>query len=95
MRPSRADLPSHRPSDAELGLVGSDPARTALLLRAHIKELQDAVSEIERCDKPVVVAIHGVCFGGGVDLAVAGDVRYAAANSVFAIKVRNLGCMTG
>jgi len=45
------------------------------------------VSEIEHCDKPVVCAIHGICFGGGVDLAIAADVRYAASNSVFAIKV--------
>lgn len=69
-------------------MSASDPARTALLFRAHIRELQDAVSEIERCDKPVVVAIHGICFGGGVDLAIAGDIRYAAADALFAIKVR-------
>ncbi|KAL8280773.1 hypothetical protein RQP46_006777 [Phenoliferia psychrophenolica] len=67
---------------------GSDPARTALVLRAHISDLQDSVSSIERCAKPVIAAVHGVSFGAGLDIIAACDVRYAATDSNFSIKVR-------
>lgn len=76
-------------------MQGSDPARTALLLRSHIKDLQDSVSSIEVCAKPVVAAVHGVCFGAGLDLISACDVRYAATNSNFSIKVRRVGLQCG
>lgn len=34
--------------------------------------------------------MHGACFGGGVDVAVAGDIRYATADAKFSVKVRNI-----
>lgn len=64
-----------------------DPARRALTLRAHILEFQDAISSIERCCVPVILAAHGTVMGLGVDIACACDVRYASADAVFSIKV--------
>ena len=44
-------------------------------LRGLILDLQDTLTSIERCRKPVIAAIHGACIGGGVDLVTACDIR--------------------
>lgn len=50
-----------------------------------------AVSAIMDCSKPVIAAIRGVCFGGGVALAVACDLRLAASDARFCIPAARLG----
>jgi len=59
--------------------------------REKLFALQDAVSSLEKCQKPVLVSIHGACVGGGVDLATAADIRYATKNSQFSIKEVDMG----
>ena len=46
---------------------------------------------IEDSDKPVIALIHGFCIGGGVETALACDLRYASASSQFAIPAARLG----
>ncbi|GAA5914159.1 hypothetical protein JCM6882_004942 [Rhodosporidiobolus microsporus] len=72
--------------DQTLHQQSTDPARTALLVRDYIAFLQSAVSALEKCSKPVVAAVHGLCIGGGIDLISACDVRLCSADSVFSIK---------
>ena len=50
--------------------------------------LQRCVSAIQACDKPVIAAVHGICFGAGLDLISACDVRLCAEGTLFSIKVR-------
>ena len=40
---------------------------------------------------PLLAAIHGPCMGGGLNLALAADVRYAADDAVFAVPPAKLG----
>ncbi len=43
------------------------------------------------CAKPVVASIRGICMGGGLGLAAACDVRFAADDAVFRMPAARLG----
>ncbi|CUA84780.1 Enoyl-CoA hydratase/carnithine racemase [Gulbenkiania indica] len=61
-------------------------ARKREKLRRIIIGLQDSVSSLERCRKPVVAAIQGACVGGGLDVVLAADFRYASEDAVFGVR---------
>jgi enoyl-CoA hydratase/carnithine racemase len=52
----------------------------------------DVLAEVT---KPVVAAIHGYCLGGGLEIALACDIRVAAADSVFGLPEVRLGIVPG
>lgn len=60
-------------------------------LRRLILDLQDSLTALERCRKPVLAAIHGHCIGGGVDLVCACDMRYCSSDASFSIKEIDVG----
>lgn len=66
-------------------------ARTRENLRQVILDLQDTLTSLERCRKPVLAAIHGACIGGGIDLICCADMRYCAADAHFSIKEIDIG----
>lgn len=65
--------------------------RTREALRRVILDLQDTLTSLERCRKPVLAAIHGACVGGGIDLICAADMRYCASDAYFSIKEIDIG----
>ncbi len=65
--------------------------RAAEKLRGMILQLQDSLNSLERCRKPVLVAIHGACVGAGLDLVAAADMRYCTASAHFSIKEIDIG----
>lgn len=67
-----------------------DGARSSLALLRDIKEFQHAIGAPERCPFPVIVAVHGLVLGLGVDIVSACDVRYAAESAQFSVKVRGV-----
>ena len=50
---------------------------------------------IESCSKPVVMAIHGNAFGGGLELALTGHYRVAAADAQVGQPEVKLGLVPG
>jgi enoyl-CoA hydratase len=54
--------------------------------RTEVLRLQDSVTAIARCPKPVIAAVHGYCIGGGVDLIAACDIRLASADAIFSVR---------
>ncbi|WP_028535653.1 crotonase/enoyl-CoA hydratase family protein [Paludibacterium yongneupense] len=65
-------------------------ARKREKLRRLILELQATASALERCGKPVIAAIHGACLGGGLDIALAADFRYATQDAIFSVRELDL-----
>jgi len=59
--------------------------------RKNILRLQEGLTAIERCSKPVIAAIHRHCIGGGIDLISACDVRLATEDAVFSIRETPMG----
>ncbi len=83
--------------DARAFCVGSDIAEFAASID-DANALRDA-AEIGRragdalldCPVPVVAAISGACFGGGLQFACACDLRFAVPSASFGIPVKDLG----
>ena len=53
------------------------------------------VAVFERIGKPVIAAIHGFCLGGGLEIALACDIRIATDNAEFALPELTHGFMPG
>ncbi len=66
---------------------------TAMVLRA--RALQDSFTAVARIPKPVVAAVTGYALGGGCELALAADVRFAADNASFGQPEVLLGIIPG
>jgi enoyl-CoA hydratase/carnithine racemase len=50
-----------------------------------LKRWQAAFTSLQKTVKPTIVAIHGKCIGGGVDLMTAADIRLASKDASFTI----------
>ncbi|KAF7249214.1 hypothetical protein EG68_09643 [Paragonimus skrjabini miyazakii] len=70
-----------------------DAARFALSLRRTIQEFQESFTWLERCNKPVIAAIHGACIGGAVNMICAADIRYCTEDAWFQVKVALRQCV--
>ncbi len=70
------------------GMMGKDP-KDALMPRTHghgtTNQWQEVAMIWHRMDIPVIAAIHGVCFGAGIQLALGCDIRIAAPETRFAV----------
>ncbi len=71
--------------------AGGGQAHEREKLRGAILDLQDVITSLETCRKPVIATIHGACIGGGVDLVCAADMRYCSADANFVVKEIELG----
>jgi len=56
-----------------------------------VKYMQEAFSCLDNCRLPVLAAIQGGAFGGGVDLITACDMRYMTADGFITIYEINIG----
>ena len=63
--------------------------------RVHGARGQGVTRQIERLPLPVIAAVHGVCLGGGCELALACDFIVASDDATFGQPEVNLGVMPG
>jgi len=57
----------------------------------HDNIIDAAQLALEDSAKPVLAMIHGYCLGGGLEIALACDLRYCGASASFAIPAARLG----
>jgi enoyl-CoA hydratase/3-hydroxyacyl-CoA dehydrogenase len=56
---------------------------------------QAVCSKLEAADCPVLMGVDGYCLGGGMEIAMAGDMRIASRRSEFGQPEHNLGLLPG
>jgi len=93
-----------------LAVVLTGSGEKAFVAGADIKELsnldkksgmefslfgQSVFNKIENLNKPVIAAINGFALGGGCELALACNIRYASENAKFGQPEVNLGIIPG
>ncbi|KAG5951872.1 hypothetical protein E4U53_002078 [Claviceps sorghi] len=72
-------------------MEGGDAARRAKGMRGRIEEFQGCISEMERCEKPVICVLHAISLGLAIDIACCADIRLAAKNTRLAVKEVDIG----
>lgn len=55
------------------------------------RSVEQAQEALFRCRVPVIAAISGICFGGGLGLALSCDLRYASTSARFRMPAARLG----
>ena len=93
-------------ADAEISAVVLAGAGKSFSAGADINELgtprsllepilPTVIREIERSEKPVIAAMHGVAMGGGLELALGCHYRVAAAGTQISLPEVKLGLLPG
>ncbi len=91
------------PAVSAIVLTGSDRAFSGgadirefdtprFMLEPHLRTVVDLV---EQSAKPVIAAIHGVCMGGGLELALSTHFRVASPSASIALPEVKLGLLPG
>jgi|TARA_B110000208_G_scaffold39071_1_gene51734 enoyl-CoA hydratase/carnithine racemase len=70
-------------SSAFDGDDASDAARNALAIRSVGRRWQNALTALEKCGKVVIASISGPCWGAGLELICAADIRWSTRSSYF------------
>lgn len=60
-------------------------------LLPRIRMMQETMTCIDRCRKPVIAAVHGYCIGAGLDMISACDIRLCSADATFSLKEAAVG----
>ncbi|MEW6033331.1 MAG: enoyl-CoA hydratase-related protein [Chloroflexota bacterium] len=64
-------------------------------VRRFIFTISSTFAEVENLRMPVICAINGFAFGGGLELALACDIRVAASNAVVGLTETSLAVIPG
>ena len=92
------------------GAPGEDPKKAAFSTGADLKErknmtpdqvrryiftIRNTFTAVEQVRVPVIAAINGFAFGGGVELALACDIRIASSTAIMGLTETSLAIIPG
>lgn len=60
-----------------------------------VENIQRLAMKFDELDKPVIAAVNGVAVGGGADLSLMADLRFAARSATFAETYVRMGLLPG
>lgn len=80
---------------ADVGLFEEAQSWTTDEFRSNSRILGRAFDGIESMETPVLAAIDGTCVGGGLELALACDVRIASPDATLGFPEHNIGLIPG
>lgn len=68
---------------------------TVDMWKAQVSQLRKSILDMMQCPIPVICAVNGPAFGGGLELILASDFAYAATIATFAQSEVKLGIIPG
>jgi enoyl-CoA hydratase/carnithine racemase len=76
------------------GDIATWPDLDARALRTLFERYMSVFNRFERLPLPVIAAVHGLCFGGGFELALRADVIFAAESARFGHPEQSIALVT-
>jgi enoyl-CoA hydratase/carnithine racemase len=64
-------------------------------VRLYIQTIRNLFTAVEELPKPVIAAVNGYAFGGGLELALACDIRIASDNAIVGLTETSLAVIPG
>ena len=79
----------------DVGWIGSEPDATVAALRTRMLAFYRGWLSVRELEVPTIAAVNGPAVGAGAALALACDLRYAAASATFSVPFARLGLHPG
>lgn len=64
-------------------------------VRRTVSLIRQSINDVEALPQPVIAAVNGAAVGGGMELALACDIRIASETATFALTETSLGIIPG
>ncbi len=64
-------------------------------VKEYIRTIRDTFTMLEEIPKPTVAVMNGIAFGGGLEMALACDLRYAAESAMMGLTETSLAIIPG
>jgi enoyl-CoA hydratase/carnithine racemase len=79
-------------SGVDLQVLGSDRYSSSEF-RYYYRQNHRVFDDLEALEKPVIATVNGICYGGGIELALSCDITIAADDADFCLIENHIGCI--